>query len=156
MATLLATLDALLATCRATGGGAVFTSANSSRDDWQVIDAADLGLVVEMGGETVEGDRVDGYGSHGAYVERHQLRVTVTIQVATGASGVSALIATLLAAVEGLKDHLRANRRLGLAFVHDLVPSRTSPVLERVVRRGEAPSHLLQQITITVWCESEL
>lgn len=160
MSTLLAVEESLLATCRTfdAGGGPVFTAANSARDDWTVIDSrgSEHGLVVEMGGETVEGDRIDGYGGHGAYQERHQLQLSVTIKVATGQRGVAALAADLKATVEGLKDHLRANRRLGLAVVRDTIPVRTSPVLERLLRRGEAPTHLLQRVTLFVYAESEL
>lgn len=160
MATLPAIETALLTTSRGylADGLPLFGELNSALDDWKVIDSSSspFGLVVEMGGETLEGDRIDGYGSHGAYQERHQLRLTVTARVGTGASGVTAQIRQLKTHVEGLKDHLRGNRRLGLAAVRDLIPVRTSPVLERVQRRGEAPTHLLQQVTLYIYAESEL
>jgi hypothetical protein len=159
MSTLVACEEGLLATCRGyeVDGDPLFTEANSSRDDWSVIDSpsSDWALVVTMGGETLEGDRIDGYGAHGEYQERHQLLIAVTVRVATGETAVAEQTRQLKAHVEAIKDLLRANRHLGLDFVRDAIPVRTSTVLERVPRR-EAPSHLLQQVTVYVYASTPL
>jgi len=155
MSTYLLVEAAVLARCRAYASGIAFRSANSSRDNWQVIDADDLSLVVEMGGDTLEGDRLDGYGTQGNYQERHQIRITVLRATGTGEAGAAAIIGDLKATTEALKDSLRADRLAGVAGVVDMTILRTSAVLERMARNG-APTHVLQQITLMVACEGDL
>lgn len=157
MSTLIAAEEALLATCRAYLAGAVFTAANSSRDDWGFIDTSgsEWGLVIDMAGETEEGDNLDRRGSHGLYQERHRLGVTVTLKIGTGAEGAASLVSRLKTTMEGLKDHLRANDRLGLPdVVSSARPLRTSVVMERALNARGAPTHLLQRAIVTVYCES--
>lgn len=157
MSTYLTTEAAALAACRAYNDGATFDTTNSSRDDWSVIDVAgDYSLVVEMGGETVEADKVGDYGAYGLYQEQHHLRITVLRRVGTAAEGIAAIVESLKTTVEGLKDHLRAHDRLSVGDpVRVARPTKTSQVQERVPRGGGPPTHVLQHITLMVWCESE-
>lgn len=160
MGTYLVAEAALLAVCRSydPGGGPVFGLGNSSTDDWTVLDSttSDEALIVEMGGETIEGDVIDRRGSQGMVQERHQIAVNVAIKVGTGEQGPAAIVGRLKARVEGLKDWLRRRDRLGVyAPVSRAVPSRTSQVVYRAPRPGAAPTHALQVVTVTVWCESE-
>lgn len=140
---------AVLALCQ--GAGLGYTDANSSRDDFSVLDS-DTGraLIVEMGAPTVEGDTVDGIGSHGCYAEWHTLKLTVARQVGTGEDGPAALIQALKTDTEALKDALRADDTLG-GLAWNSRPSQTSPVLERRARAGDAPTHVLQEVLFQVW-----
>lgn len=160
MSTYLIAEAAVLAVCRASSGGTLFTATNSSRDNWEIIDNASspYGLVVEMGGETIEGDNLDGRGTQGTIQERHLITVTVSIKVGTQAQGIETIASLLKATVETLKNYIRTKDRLGVyAPVSRAWPSKTSPVLERVPRgTGNVnPTHFMQTITLTVYCESD-
>lgn len=160
MSTYLVAEAALLAVCRAydPGSGAVFGPANSSVDDWTVLDSttSDEALIVEMGGESIEGDVIDRRGSQGMVQERHQLAVTLAIKVGTGEQGPSAIVGRLKARTESLKDWLRRCDRLGVYGVVAMArPARTSAVVWRAPRPSAAPTHAVQTITVLVYCESE-
>lgn len=160
MGTYLVAEAALLAVCRAydPADGPVFGPANSSIDDWTVLDSAtaDEALIVEQGGESVEGDVIDRRGSQGMVQERHQVAISVAIKIGTGEQGPTAIVGRLKARVESLKDWLRRHDRLGVGGVVSMArPTRTSAIIYRAPRTGAAPTHAVRQITVMVWCESE-
>lgn len=154
MGTILPIKTALLEECQTFNGGVTFTADNSSLDDYRVVDHAPVSLVIVMGGPTIEGDVIDGYGTQGSYQERHDLLITVYLQVGTGESGPSTLAYDLQVIVEALKDHLRGSTLGGLA--RDMRSIQTSEVKD-VTPRGApgAPTHMAQEITMRVWVESE-
>lgn len=160
MGTYRAAEQALLDVCRTVriDGQLIFGEANSATDDWSVIDSGTsaYGLVIEMGGDTVAGDALDGRGSQGLTQERHEIRVTITRKVGTGASGATAIIRDLKEVVAALTDHIRRHGRLG-GVVRRAWPSRISVVFDRYPTTGrrEAPTHAAQRITVTVYCESD-
>lgn len=159
MSTYLIAEAAVLALVQSFQSGTVFDAANSSRDDWQVMDAAtsNLSAVVEMSGDTIEADRMDGYGGQGSYQERHEIRITLSLKIGTMESGISALAAQLKSTTEALKDWIRPHDRLDDApSVRFVRPVRTSPVYERTLQMkgGSTITHVVQHITLHVWCES--
>lgn len=158
MSTYLAIEAAVLALCQSAGLG--FTTSNSARDDFSVLDdPSGRALIVEMGAPTVEGDTVDGYSRSGCYAERHTLKLTIARQVGTGEEGPTAIIQALKADTEALKDALREDDTLG-GLAWNSRPSQTSDVLERRRSVGNQPSssptHVLQQVLFQVWCVTPL
>lgn len=152
MSTYLHAEQAILDLVRASADGGTFTEANSSRNDWTVVDGADLAAVVTMAGDSTEADRIDGYGVEGFYQERHLIAINVTIKIGTGEQGPQVIAGTLNSAVEALKDELRLFTRLGG------VPGVRQA---RIVRTGapgrlDTGTHYMQPIVIQVDCESEL
>lgn len=158
MSTALIVLNALLTTCRAYGGGTVFTEANSALNNWRMLDAQDteLSLVIESG-TIEEADALPGHGSYGEYVEMHKPRINVAVKVGTGAQGYPALISTLQTTVEGLKDYLRIHNRLdNTPVIARARTAKTSDVLD-VLRKGQgSPSHFMQRIDMQIITEAEL
>lgn len=157
MSTVLAAQDALLATCRAYANGSVFTEANSSLNDWQVLDApgTEYGLVIETG-PTEEGDSINNRGSQGMYQEVHRPRIHVTKKVGTGQQGYAQIINDLQATVEGLKDHIRIYNRLSSPVVSRAVTARTSESLDVIRKGGSSPMHQMQRIEMVIYCESDV
>lgn len=140
----------------AQGASIGFTATNSAIDDYDVRDdPSGLALVIEMGAATVEGDEVDGYGQSNCYAERHTLKLTVLRQVGTGEDGATAIIRALKADTEALKDVLRADDTLG-GLAWNSRPAQTSVVQERRPTAGGAPSHVLQEVLVQVWCVTPL
>jgi hypothetical protein len=166
MSTFLTAQAALLAVCRTYTTPApneddppvmVFTETNSSIDDWRVLDRHGArALVIEMGGDSLEGDNLEGRGSQGMLQEIHIFTVVVARDLGNGRDGPTAIIGALKIDVEGLKAHLRQNDRLNVgAPISRAWPTRTGRPIFRAPGAREMASHVLQEITVTVWCESD-
>jgi hypothetical protein len=163
MSTYLTAEEVVLTLCRSFNEGTTFNEANSRRDDWSVIDnKSGIACVVTMGGESVEGDNLGGRGSQGMLQERHQIKITLVKAVGTGEKPIDARVVELKETTEALKHWLRQHDRLGIgAPISRAIPSRTSMVFERVPKGAGyaggsgAPTHILQDITLTVWCDTE-
>lgn len=158
MTTYLIAEGALLTLCRAYSAGAVFTTANSSADDWTVIDTADTSLLIEMGEQTQEGIEQDDYEAHGEYQEQHTIDVWICQKRSAGATGDGTIKQGLKTLTEALKDYLRPYRRLNAASgVRSMAITSTLPpaYVQRIGGRGVADaSHLTQRIRCVVLCES--
>jgi hypothetical protein len=150
---------ALLTLIRAYSSGAVFTTANSAADDWIVLDAngTEVAAVIEMAGLTTEAVvDAEEYGVYGKYQETHTIGLWVCKKRGTGAGGDGAMKQQVKALTEALKDYLRPYRRLsGAAGVRSMRITRTGePAYISPSDKVEDATHVAQQITIQVLCES--
>lgn len=159
MSTYLDIESALLALIRAYAGGAVFDAANSSVDDWIALDAngTEVAAVIEMAAASTEGAQQDGYGAFGEYQETHTLALWICQKRGTGDGGDGAAKQALKTLTEAIKDYLRPFRRLdGAAGVRSARLLRTGePVYISPNDQIEAATHVAQQITLQVVCESD-
>jgi hypothetical protein len=137
----------------------VFTTTNSSADDWAVLDAGatEVAAVIEMAGPSTEGVEQDGYGVYGEYQETHQIGLWVCVKRGTGDGGDGAVKQTLKTLTEAVKDHLRPYRRLNdAAGVRAMTIMRTTePNYIGLTEHIEDATHVGQLITIQVRCESD-
>lgn len=151
---------ALLTLIRAYSSGTVFTEANSSRDDWLVLDASgtEAAAVVEMASETREGDSLNGRQAHGAYQEVHQIGVWICVKRGVGAGGDSAAMAACKTLTEAVKDHLRPWERLNNAtgVTRAQVVRTTEPSYISPTKRIEDATHVAQQIIVQIHCRAAL
>jgi len=152
--------SALLTLIRAYSGGTVFDEANSSVDNWLVLDAngTEVAAVLEMAGPTTEAV-IDGdsYGVYGEYQETHTIGLWLCQKRGTGDGGDGAVKAVLKALTEGMKDHLRPYRRLDSApSVRSMRLMRTTePAYISPTDKVEDATHVAQQIVVQVLCESD-
>lgn len=146
MSTLLLAKSALLSAVQATGLLAAVT-----RDDWQALSTGGVLGVVQTFADTVEADKINGYGKHGYRQERHTLSVAVCVAIGDNAQGYATATTALETVTEALKDALR------LAFRTDLTPNdgprgwqilRTTPPGDLDTR-----THRMQRIIIQADCE---
>lgn len=155
---------ALLTLVRAYSGGTVFTTTNSSADDWRVLDATstESAAVLEMAGPTVEGvltyqRHAQSYGADAEYQETHQIGVWICVKRSTGVGGDGAVKATLKALTEAVKDYLRPYRRLNAAanVRAALIARTTEPSYISPTKDIADATHVAQQIVFEVQCESD-
>lgn len=157
MSTYLTVESAVLTLLRAYNSGATFTTANSSLDDWTIIDTPATSAFVEMGEDSTEDIVIDAYGAHGDYQEKHVISLWICMKRSGGAAGDAGIKQALKALTEGVKDYLRPFRTLGSVARAMELTSTTPPLTIR--RSGRDPgladaSHFGQRVHVTVWCDS--
>lgn len=143
---------ALLAVVQSYNSGATFTTANSTRNDWRVLDApGDVCAVIECAGDSLEGDDLDDRGSMGKRQEAHQPCVWVCVKRKSGIGGDGASIATLTTLVDALKAHIRQYERLnGATDVTRAQITTTSSPADLIPRRDGPSAWVAQRITLRV------
>jgi len=155
--------QALLTLVRAYSGG-VFTSTNSSVDDWRVLDASgtDAAAVLEMAGASVEREVTNSrdarsYGDYGEYQEVHQIGVWICIKRGQGLGGDGAAKAACKTLTEAVKDYLRGYRRLnGATSVRAALILKTTELSYISPTRDIADAtHVAQEIILEIACESD-
>jgi hypothetical protein len=107
---------ALLTTLRLYSSGTAFTTANSSRGDFRVLDAEghDYGAVISQRARSTYSDRgADGRGSHGKRQHRHAMRITLGYKRSAGEGGDGIAYAALQTLADALQAHLDLYPRLG-------------------------------------------
>jgi hypothetical protein len=146
---------ALLALVRSYGAGLIFTEENSAAEDTLVLDAGTgVAAIVAMAGESVEGDKIDDYGEHGAYVERHQIAVWVCVERGTGDGGDGAISQECKALTESVKDYLRPYERLNGApgvLRAQIVRTGAPDLISRSTAIEDA-THVAQEVVFSVLC----
>jgi hypothetical protein len=143
----------------------LFTADTARRDDYTVIDVgADVVCVVEQAGDTVEADRLSGYGAQGMRTQQHEIAVILLTRIGDGLGGDGAAIAASKTTAETLSDYLANYERLnGAAYVQRAQVARISrpePVRRAQTAAGAA-THIQQRITVRVitsraWQPTEL
>jgi hypothetical protein len=151
---------ALLTLTRAYSAGAVFTAANSSIEDWRVLDASGTNnaAVIEMAGKSIERMTVQAaYGDYGAYQEVHQIGVWLCVERSQGMGGDGAVKAACKALTEAYKDYMRPYRRLNNAtgVRSAQIVSTTAPSFISPTRDVESATHVAQLVTFEIACESD-
>ena len=151
--------NALLTLTRAYSGGSVFTTANSSIEDWLALDAAgtDVAAVIEMAGKSIERMTVQAeYGAYGESQEVHSIGVWLCVKRSQGAGGDGAVKAACKALTEAYKDYMRPYRRLnGATNVRSAqIMSTSAPSFISPTRDIESATHVAQQVLFEIACES--
>jgi hypothetical protein len=151
---------ALLTLVRAYNSGATFTPANSSVDDWRVLDASSttVAAVLEMAAPTIERTvTATEYGAYGEYQEVHQIGVWICAARGQGAGGDGAAKAACKTLTEAVKDYLRPYRRLNAAAgVRSAAILRTTdPAYISPTRDIAQATHVAQEIIFEIACESD-
>lgn len=135
-----------------------FSSANSSADDWLVLDAAGpVAAVVEMVGASLEGDNLDGRGAHGMVQEKHAIGVWLCVARGVGVNGDGQAKANIKTLTEAFKDYLRPLDRLsvGAPVSRAMIVKTSEPSYISPTNNIEAATHVAQLVTLTVYCESD-
>ena len=145
--------SALLATCRASSSGTVFTTANSSRGDYAVLDAAGvtLSLVITKAAASEYANRINNRGQHGARQRRHLIAIEVFARRQQGLGGDGAAYVAVTGAVDTLIAYLEQYPRLGsgVTSLRTALPVETSEVFV-----SEASPFYMQRITVEAFEES--
>jgi hypothetical protein len=105
---------AVLTLVRSLSAGTVFTTTNSMRGDWQVLDAPGVRVacVVAQREASTFADRIDGRGSHGQRMRQHRIVATVFTKKQQGTGGDGAIYTTHLTTVDSLAAHLEQYPKL--------------------------------------------
>jgi hypothetical protein len=124
--------DAVLTLVRAYDNGATYTKANSSIENWKVLDARGIALsaIVAQFGDSQEGPSLDGHAQQGYWQEHHEIGIIVAYKVKTEDDARS--IDALHAAVQELRCTSAAIRAWG--------PSQASSMPMWCARRGAGQS----------------
>lgn len=143
---------AALTTLRLYGSGAIFTTANSSRGDYSVLDApGDSAAVIQQMAATETADRIDGRGAHGRRQWRHTLAITLFRRLGTGQGGDGAAYAALQTLTAAVAAHLLRYPRLGGAS-----GVKRAQVIKVGAPMADGRPHIWQTITVMVDAESEI
>lgn len=159
MSTYLQAKAAVLDTVRAFDSD-TFDEANTSRDDFRVRDdPRGVAAVVQTVEDTVEADWLDGtnmggYGSHGAYQERHTFGIHLFKTIGTGQTGLPNIVTELETLTEALKDYLRPTLR-ALPGVRDVRLPRTARPGTVSGRSADAPEMYMQTIVVVMEYETD-
>jgi hypothetical protein len=139
--------DAVLTLVRAYDNGATYTKANSSIENWKVLDARGIALsaIVAQFGDSQEGPSLDGHAQQGYWQEHHEIGIIVAYKVKTEDDARS--IDALHAAVQALKVYIRSYPRLGAVS-----GVKHAYVVRTTRRRPIAPQQAPQRATH--WCQT--
>jgi hypothetical protein len=100
--------SAYLALVRAYNSGATFTTANSSQNDWRVLDAPGTAYaaVLMMGEDSDFGDSLNGRGAFGKRQELHRPTIELFVKRGQGLGGDGAARADLIVMALDLTAYL--------------------------------------------------
>lgn len=133
-----------------------FTGEICRRDDWRALDAPSpygLYAVVEQAGDTLEDDRIGGYGGHGRRTQQHDISVAVLAAIGSAAGGDDTAVRLCKETAERLADWIAGYERLDNAATvqRARVVRITAPRgVARTQASGGAASHIQQQIVVRV------
>jgi hypothetical protein len=150
----------ILTLLQAYSGSYTFTTDNSARHDWSVLDTStsDYAAVLSMAQASQYGDQLTGRGAQGKQQERHVIRLSLFYKRQQGLGGDGAAYSALLTMADAINVYLsqwpRINNTAGvkrMQLSEMTVPDPVAP--------SNAPAtatHYATDLLLTVMCETAL
>lgn len=145
-------------------GATGFSSTTVVRDDWQILDiGATQVIIIEQGGDTLEADSINGYGSQGRRTQAHEIDAVLLTAVGVAEGGEDTAVQASKTTAEALANRIALYERLnGATNVQRAQVIRiTRPQAVRRVRTSpDNPTHIEQRIRVrvitqTAWTPTE-